>query len=125
MGRRVTVHGLEELERKLKQLPHEVRDGAKEATKESVTAVYKDMRRGVPRASGMLHGAIGRRIKGPLRGEVGVFGKRRAWWGALVEFGTSRTPAQPFAEPAAVREMPRYPERLIRAIRKHLRKLTE
>ncbi|MFD0773373.1 HK97-gp10 family putative phage morphogenesis protein [Streptomonospora algeriensis] len=124
MGRGVSVHGLKSLEKKLKDLPDEIHAGAKEATTESVDAVYDDMRDNVARSSGMLHGAIGKRVTGALRGRVGIFGKRRAWWGALVEFGTRNTPAQPFAQPAAEREVPRFPERLKRHIGKHLDKLT-
>ncbi|MDA2805704.1 HK97-gp10 family putative phage morphogenesis protein [Nocardiopsis suaedae] len=119
------MHGLKALEKKLKELPDEIHAGAKEATTESVEAVYKDMRENVPRNSGMLRGAIGKRVSGALRGRVGIFGRKRAWWGALVEFGTSKTPAQPFAQPAAEAEKPRYPERLTRHIGKHLDNLTE
>ncbi|WP_017599200.1 HK97-gp10 family putative phage morphogenesis protein [Nocardiopsis lucentensis] len=120
---KVTVKGLKKLERQLKYLPDQIYDGAKAATTESVTAVYKDMRSRVPRQSGQLHGAIGRRVRGALRGEVGVFGAKRAWWAALVEFGTSRTAAQPFAHPAAEAEAPKYSDRLRRHVGSALDKL--
>lgn len=125
MGQRgVSVRGLKPLEKKLKELPDEMYQGAREATTESVDAVYDDMRDNVARKSGMLRGAIGKRVTGALRGRVGIFGKRRAWWGALVEFGTRNTPAQPFAEPAAEKERPRFPGRIRRHIGKHIDKLT-
>lgn len=120
---KVTVKNLKRLEKQLRYLPDSVYDGCREATTESVTAVYNDMRSNAARHSGMLHGAIGRRVTGALRGAVGVFGARRAWWSALVEFGTSRTAAQPFAQPAAEAEVPRYPKRLRRHVGDALDKL--
>lgn len=117
---KVTVRNLKRLEKQLKYMPDEIYDGCRAATAESVNAVYEDMRNRVPRKSGMLRGAIGRRVTGALRGRVGIFGRRRAWWGALVEFGTSRTPAQPFAGPAAEAEAARYPGRLRRHVGKAL-----
>ncbi|WP_435107794.1 HK97-gp10 family putative phage morphogenesis protein [Nocardiopsis synnemataformans] len=120
---KVTVKGLKRLEKQLRYLPDQIYDGCRDATTESVTAVYNGMRSRVPRASGMLHGAIGRRVIGALRGRVGVMGAARAWWAALVEFGTSRTAAQPFALPAAEAEAPEYPKRLRRHVGSALDKL--
>lgn len=110
---KVTIDGLRKLERKLERLPKELEHEAETATKDEAEKVYDSMREtagNVARASGMLHGAIGRRQRGPLSMEVGVLGAKRAWWSALVEFGSSTRPATPFAEPAARESEARYPE---------------
>lgn len=117
---RITVKGLKELERKLRRLPAGMESGAEVAVKASAEAVYDDMRQGAPRSSGRLRDAIGRRQRGPLSVEVGVLGARRAWYAALVEFGTSSRPATPFAEPAARSEEQRFPDRIARAVRGEL-----
>lgn len=120
MARSVQIKGLKELERKLRQLPKDMESEAEVATKAEAEEVYQAMRKGAPTASGMLEGAIGRRQKGPLSMEVGVFGAKRAWWGALVEFGTSTRPATPFAEPAAREAEQRYPARMAKYLNKRL-----
>lgn len=117
---KVTVKGLRELERKLEKLPRDLESEAEVATKAEAEEVYKAMRSKVPRTSGTLRGAIGRRRKGPLSYHVGVFGAKRAWWGALVEFGTSQKPARPFAEPSAREAEDRYPKRMAQFLNKKL-----
>lgn len=120
MARRVQIKGLRELERKLQKMPRELESEAETATKDEAEEVYEAMRAGVPTASGTLRGAIGRRQEGPLSMEVGVLGAKRAWWGALVEFGTSMRPATPFAEPAAREAEARYPKRMARFLNRRL-----
>lgn len=120
MARNVQIKGLRELERKLEKLPRELESEAGAATKDEAQEVYDAMRERVPTASGTLRGAIGRRQKGPLSMEVGVLGAQRAWWGALVEFGTSTRPATPFAEPAAREAEGRYPDRMAKFLNKRL-----
>src|SRR5690625_1550745 len=120
MARRVQIKGLRELERKLQRMPRELESEAETATKDEAEDVYEAMRASVPTASGTLGGAIGRRQKGPLSMEVGVLGAKRAWWGALVEFGTSMRPATPFAEPAAREAEARYPKRMAKFLNRRL-----
>ena len=120
MGRNITIEGLAELDAKLRQLPKDLESAAEVANKEAAKSVYDDMRANAPRASGLLDGAIGQRQTGPLSMEVGILGARRAWWGALVEFGTIDRPATPFAEPAARAEEARYPARMAKAINSRL-----
>lgn len=117
---KVTVKGLRDLERKLQQLPRDLESEAEAATKAEADEVYKSMRARVPQSSGTLRGAIGRRQQGPLSMEVGVLGARRAWWGALVEFGTSTRPATPFAEPAAREAEGRFPARMAKFLNRRL-----
>ncbi|WP_017612113.1 HK97-gp10 family putative phage morphogenesis protein, partial [Nocardiopsis salina] len=118
--RRIKVEGLEELERKLRHLPRSLESEAEVATRDEAEEVYEAMRDRVPVASGTLRGAIGRRQTGPLTMEVGVFGARRAWWSALVEFGTSTRPATPFAEPSAREAEQRYPDRMAKFLNTEL-----
>lgn len=120
MGRSVQIKGLRELERKLQKLPRDMESEAETATKAEAEEVYKSMRDKVPTSSGTLRGAIGRRQKGPLSMEVGVLGAKRAWWGALVEFGTRTRPATPFAEPAAREAEARYPKRMAKYLNRRL-----
>lgn len=120
MPRNVQIKGLRELERKLEKMPRELESEAEAATKAEAEEVYDSMRDRVPVSSGTLRGAIGRRQKGPLSMEVGVFGARRAWWSALVEFGTSTRPATPFAEPAAREAETRYVKRMAQFLNKKL-----
>lgn len=120
MARSVQIKGLRELERKLQKLPRGLESEAETATKEEAAEVYKAMRSKVRRVSGTLRGAIGRRRKGPLSFHVGVFGAKRAWWGALVEFGTSQKPARPFADPAAREAEARYPKRMAKYLNRQL-----
>ncbi|WP_344014120.1 HK97-gp10 family putative phage morphogenesis protein, partial [Nocardiopsis exhalans] len=98
----------------------ELESEAEAATKEEAEEVYEAMRSNVVRNSSMLHGAIGRRQLSPLSIHVGVLGAKRAWWGALVEFGTSTRPATPFAEPAAREAEQRYAERMAQFLNKKL-----
>lgn len=120
MARNVQIKGLRELERKLQRMPRELESEAEAATKQEAEEVYEDMRSRVPTSSGALRGALGRRQEGPLSMEVGVLGARRAWWGALVEFGTSQRPARPFAEPSAREAERRYPRRMARFLNRRL-----
>lgn len=117
---KVTIKGLRELERKLEKLPRDLESEAEVATKAEAEEVYTAMRANVVKVSGTLRGAIGRRRKGPLSYHVGVLGAKRAWWGALVEFGTSQKAARPFAEPAAREAEQRYPDRMAKYLNKKL-----
>lgn len=117
---KVTIKGLRELERKLEKLPKDLESGAETATKAEAEEVYNAMRAKVPKVSGTLRGAIGRRRMGPLSYHVGVLGAKRAWWAALVEFGTSQKPARPFAEPAAREAEGRYSKRMAQFLNKKL-----
>lgn len=117
---KVVVKGLRELERKLEKLPRDLESEAEAATKEEAEEVYTAMRDKVPKASGTLRSAIGRRQLSPLSIHVGVLGAKRAWWAALVEFGTSQKPARPFAEPAAREAEQRYPKRMAKFLNRRL-----
>lgn len=120
MARNVQIKGLRELERKLEKMPRELESEAEVATREEAEEVYEAMRDRVPVSSGTLRGAIGQRQQGPLSMEVGVFGAKRAWWSALVEFGTSTRSATPFAEPSAREAEQRYPDRIAKFLNKKL-----
>lgn len=116
----IAIKGLRELERKLEKMPRELESEAETATKAEAEEVYTAMRDNVVRHSSMLHGAIGRRQLGPLSIHVGVLGAARAWWGALVELGTSTRPATPFAEPAAREAESRYVDRMAKYLNRRL-----
>ena len=119
MGRaiRVEVDGLDRLQRRLDQLPDEIRQAAEQAVADEVDAVASDMRENAPVASGELRDSIEGEVDG-LSGTV----RARARHAVFVEHGTSSTPEQPFAQPAAEVSRRRFPRRLPEAVRRELRK---
>lgn len=114
----VTVEGIDELRKRLRQLPEDSIKAGRKATDQAGDDVVKDMRAGVPVNRSDLKYSIQKRRRGALSMDVGVFGG--AWWGALQEFGTSQQPARPFAEPAARAEEARYPKRMAAALGEYL-----
>ena len=105
----VKIDGLKELDKALAGLGAEV--GAK-ALKGALMSASKpmldEMKQNVPVSSGGLKKGLGRRSKTNKKGKwaktsaivrVGAV-KKSGWRAHLIEFGTSRTRAQPFIRPA-------------------------
>lgn len=116
----VTVRGMPELAKKLKALPEVVEAAARKATKAETEDVADDMRLGAPYDDGELHDSIGSEFNSKAITGRAVATARHA---GFVENGTSDTPAQPFAEPAAERARRRFPERVEAEIKAALRKV--
>lgn len=111
----VQIRGLERLQRQLAALPGQVRRGGQEAEKAEAEHVAELMRDAAPVDSGEL-------VDGIRADESG--GRSRAVSTAPhswpVESGTSTTPAQPFARPAADAARADFPRRVREDIRAEL-----
>jgi HK97 gp10 family phage protein len=98
-----------ELSRRLEQLGERLVEGARTAVRDETVEVRDDMRRGAPRDSGDLIRSIQAEIaSGGLAGTAAATIR----YATFVEHGTSDTPEQPFAGPAATRSRRRFPGRL-------------
>ena len=87
-------------------------DMAPEAIKAEVKATSDDVRRTVPVDTGTLRDSVRSKQK-ELVGEVHITARHARF----VEFGTSRSPAQPYAAPAAARARVRLPRRVSQLIK--------
>lgn len=94
----VTIKGERELVAALERVAERAVSAGDEATEESAEAFAADMRSRAPVDTGTLVGGIGVEDAGDGTREVGV---RDVAHAPYVEFGTSRSPAQPYATPAA------------------------
>lgn len=117
-GEAVTVIGIKTLSRVLNKLPPRIAAGARAAVRDETYLVVEDMRRTAPRRTGELARSIQAETK-DLEGKA-VATARHA---IFVEYGTSSTPEQPFAGPAAERSRRRFPRRLRQAVWKALKEM--
>lgn len=113
----VDVQGLDALLAKLNNLPDQMKAGAEKAVADETEEVTQDMRDGAPFLTGELRDGMQSEVDG-LSGKA-VSTARHSF---AVEGGTSRMPAQPFAQPAAERSRTRFPERVAAEIRGELPK---
>lgn len=120
MARReaVTVIGIKTLSRVLNKLPERIGTAARTAVQDETKLVAEDMRRAAPRRTGELARSIQVEVK-DLEGKA-VATARHA---IFVEYGTSSTPEQPFAGPAAERSRRRFPRRLRQAVWQALKEM--
>lgn len=112
MARRTGIEGLDKLKDAAHKAAEAARKSAEATIRTEVETVRSEMRRDVPVDSGQLRDSIRGRASG-LEGEV----RATARHSIFVEFGTSDTPAQPYAFPAAARARARLPKRLAESIR--------
>lgn len=118
-NRTARIEGLENVQAALARMSDRVRRGLVRAVEQSVAAVEADTRDSAPVRSGQLSAdGIGSRILADgLAGEVG-FTRDEGWYGHMVEFGTSHSPAQPMLTPAAEAERARFPDRVRTEVRR-------
>lgn len=116
----VTIRGEAELTRKLKKLPGLVATAGARAVKAETEETRDDMKRGAPFDTGELRDSITAEFDAKKIQGRAVATSRHA---GFVEHGTSDTPAQPFAEPAAFRARGRFPGRVRDEIKAELGKL--
>jgi HK97 gp10 family phage protein len=92
------------LRRKLRRLPEEATKGIKTAMTELAADIERSAKSRVPVDTGTLKANISAKVsRDGLSARIGVQGKRasrKAFYGPFVEFGTVKTPAQPFMGPA-------------------------
>ena len=119
---KVTIEGLEGLERKLDELSAAVARGERRAVRDEVDELADDMRRGAPRDTGALIESIQGEVSASgLSGTVAATARHAPF----VEHGTSDTAAQPYAMPAAERARVRFVARVKREIIAELKGLTK
>jgi HK97 gp10 family phage protein len=116
----VTIRGMDELARKLKALPEVVEAAARKSVKAETEEVADDMRMNAPFLTGELRESIGAEFNPKTITGRATATSRHA---VFVENGTSDTPAQPFAEPAAERARRRFPDRAKADLKEALRKV--
>ena len=109
----VTIEGLDKLAEQLAELPVAVREGAIQATHDEVEETTDDMRRFAPYKTGELRDGIQSEHDEDGLGGNAVSTARHSFF---VEHGTSSTPEQPYALPAAEASRQRYPRRMREAI---------
>ncbi|HEX6682432.1 MAG TPA: HK97-gp10 family putative phage morphogenesis protein [Candidatus Limnocylindrales bacterium] len=115
----VTVEGLDELKAKLAQMPEKIRTGAEAAVRDETEEVADDMRAFAPVATGELKDSIQAEVDG-LSGAAAATARHATF----VEHGTSDTPEQPFALPAAEQSRQRFGDRMREAVGGELKDLT-
>jgi HK97 gp10 family phage protein len=108
------------LAKKLDQLPGKVRDGIRKAVHDETAEVADDMRRGAPELTGALRRSIQAETSADGLAGTAAATARHA---TFVEHGTSDTPEQPFALPAAERSRRRFPDRVRREVGAELKDL--
>ena len=117
----IDTHGLKKLRKRLQTLAVEVHEGAEAAVTEAGEAVKDDMEARVPVDKGDLRKSLRSEVnKGNLVAEIGPRG-RDVYYGYFQEFGTSTTPAQPFAGPAHEAERKRFPARMKKHVRRKIK----
>jgi len=95
-----------EIKRKLRLLPDRIQKNVVTgATRAAAVAIQKEARQNVPVDSGTLKKAISVKKASRRNTEVGhikfsVYVKPKAYYGSMVEFGTSKMAAQPYMRPA-------------------------
>lgn len=114
MKRHVEVLGREELGELFRQaLPNEARNAARAATYQIATEVRDDMKEAIKKRTGKASATIRavRRNSPPDAPVSEVRGGHEAPYLFMLNYGTSRTQAQPFIEPVVEATRPTLPER--------------
>lgn len=117
-GETVTIAGIKALSRVLDQLPKQIATAARTAVRDETEDVAEDMRRAAPRRTGELARSIQAEVK-DLEGKAAATARHAVF----VEYGTSSTPEQPFATPAAERSRRRFPKRIRQQVREALKRM--
>jgi HK97 gp10 family phage protein len=120
-GLNVKFRKKDQLLKKLRKLGPALDDRLRKATTRSAQDVANDARAFVPVRLGKLRDGITFTLhKQGFQAAVGVFDKK-LFYASFVEFGTSRTSAQPFLFPAYRLNLKRIKGRYSRAINKSVR----
>jgi HK97 gp10 family phage protein len=118
---KVTVSGLDELDKRLAELPRVVERGALRAVRVETHDVADDMRANAPVLTGELRQGIQEEVDTKAIEGRAVSTARHT---TFVIHGTSDTPADDFMEPAAQRSRARFPKRAQAEVLKELGKVT-
>jgi HK97 gp10 family phage protein len=117
---KVTIKGLDQLERKLKQLPDVLERALKRAVKGETEEIADDLRRDAPVDEGDLRDSIqAETLNKGLTGRAAITAAHAGY----VVHGTSDTPANDFVSPVEADARRRFPDRVRREVLDELRKL--
>jgi HK97 gp10 family phage protein len=113
----IVIKGLDETIAHFDGMNNKIIKAVTEAVQQSAERVRDDAKARAPIATGKLFRDI--RIKKSqdgLAAEITYTGKKRAFYGKFVEFGTKKMPARPFLGPAWQKEEPAFLEKVTAAI---------
>lgn len=111
------VRGADQLTKRLRALPEEIRKGAEEAVEDEIRETGDDLRRDAPYLSGELQESIQEeRDQGGLSGRVAITAEHAD----DVIYGTSSMEARDFVTPVANRVRRRFPDRVRDAVKKEI-----
>ena len=100
----VRISGLDELERKLKELPKQfAKKAVRKALKAGAEPIVTEMETLAPKRTGFLSQHIGTKIKltpKETAGTIRIGPSSNAFYAMFLEFGTSKMSAQPFMRKA-------------------------
>lgn len=114
----VKVHGLAELTRKIKALPAEADKEIRKQVLKSSNRIRKAAQQRVPVQFGALKKSIRSKLeKDKLSATIGPRGKV-AWRAHFTEFGTIKSAAKPFMNPAWEEERPKYLDEMAQVVRR-------
>lgn len=119
-GNNIVIHGLPELEKKLKALPEVIKKAGKRAVKAETEDAADDLRRGTPVLSGELRRSIQAEIARKGLGGIAAITAEHATY---VIHGTSKQHANDFVTPVIARVRRRFPDRLEAEVKAELRKM--
>jgi HK97 gp10 family phage protein len=119
---RVRVEGNEELRRALNAFPETLRKGAlRRGVEEAADEVLGQAEQNVPVDTGRLLGGLVAkpvRSRNPTRVAVNVQTGKDTFYGAFLEYGTSRMPARPWFRPALFQAGERAIGRAVAAVKR-------
>jgi len=117
----VTIDGLQELRRRLREVPDEVKDGARDAINEGAEAIRRDVERNVRVDTGRAREAV-RVFSGWAFGLAADVGWKDpdVYYMKFNEFGTESIAADPVLTRAAEEERHRFPGRVGDSVRREL-----
>lgn len=125
-SRRASFRNLSNVRRTLKQMPQDVTAGVRTVIETTSETVLEEALDRVPVDSGTLKQNLSRKTRSDgLSAEIGVRGKRgkkAAYHGKFVEFGTVNQPAQPFLTPAVESHAQDFVKALTKEVHDALRK---
>lgn len=118
MARKLNAQAIETIKRRMLAVPKKLRAAAEDELRRTGERMAEDMRRDAPVDDGDLRDSIHVRAIDDAADQVGVRVASSDWKANLVEFGTSRSPAQPFFFPNYRRHRRKVKAGLTRVLRR-------
>ena len=112
-----TVRGADKVTANMQKAAVAIEAAVGDAVREAAMLVEREAKINVPVDTGRLRGSIASEEKKPLLFEVGT----NVEYAAAVEFGTSKTAAQPYLEPAVESVRAQYPDLIKEGVKAEVR----